>query len=90
VNPVEAQMLAYLESRLRGGTLGVAEAEIIKAVIPTDHPEFRFRPSYRHGLERLLRRLVINATDAPNGQRYYFIGHAPSAELRHWLSQLPV
>lgn len=79
---VESEMLAFIEGRLAEGRLSVPAAEIIDAVVPPDHPDWRYRPAYRHGLERLHRRLVINAIDAPDGTRHYFIGNYPSAELR--------
>ncbi|CAN5473543.1 hypothetical protein BH09PLA1_BH09PLA1_05720 [soil metagenome] len=78
---VESEMLAYIERRLADGRLSVPATEIINAVGPPDHPDWRYRPAYRHGLERLHRRLVINAVDAPDGTRHYFIGNYPSAEL---------
>ena len=52
------------------------------AVLPSEHPEFRYRPAYRHGLDRLERRNEINAINDLNGIRHYFIGPYPSAELR--------
>jgi hypothetical protein len=79
---VETEMLAYIKRCLESGRLSVPAAEIIDAVVPGEHPEWRFRPAYRYSLERLHRRLVINAIDAPDGTRHYFIGEYPSAELR--------
>jgi hypothetical protein len=79
---VESEMLAYLERCLAEGRHSVPAREIVDAVVPAEHPEWRHRPAYRHGLERLHRRLVINAVDAPDGTRHYFIGNYPSAELR--------
>lgn len=79
---VEAKMLEYIESRLKQGALSVSESEIMEAVVPPDHPEFHERPAYRYGLERLLRRHVVNAVDATDGTRHYFIGTHASAELR--------
>jgi hypothetical protein len=82
MGPVETKMLDYIERRLKEGVLSVPEVEIINAVVPLDHPEFRERPAYRHGLERMLRRHVINAVDAPDGTTHYFIGTHASADLR--------
>ena len=82
MGPVETKMLSYIENRLREGALSVPEAEIMSAVVPHEHPEYRNRPAYRHGLDRLLRRHVINAVDALGGTRHYFIGTHASAELR--------
>jgi hypothetical protein len=42
--PVEARMLAYIERRLEQGALSVTGIEIMDAVVPRDHPEFR-RPT---------------------------------------------
>jgi hypothetical protein len=50
-------------------------------VIPADHPEYRRRPAYRYGLQRLHVRCVINAIDDRNGRTHYFIGSYPSREL---------
>jgi hypothetical protein len=82
---VESKMLAYIKARLEEGTLAVPATEVMDAVVPPDHPEFRERPAYRHGLERLHRRKVINAVDDRDGQRHYFIGNYPSAALRESL-----
>ena len=79
---VESSILAYIRSRLTQGALSVSATEIMRAVVPPDHPEYQERPSYRFGLERLRRRKVINAVDALDGERHYFIGAYPSAELR--------
>lgn len=79
---VEAEMLAYIQRRLADGALSVTGAEVTEAVVPPGHPEFRYRPAYQRGLERLLRRNVINAVDAPDGSRHYFIGAFASPELR--------
>ncbi len=85
---VEAEMLAHIKSRLEAGTLSVSETEIMNAVIPQDHPEFRYRQAYKHGLERLHRRLVINAIDDATGTRHYYIGNYPSEALRKSLGLL--
>jgi len=82
---IESSMLAYIKRRLEEGALSVPGAEIMDAVVPPDHPEFRERPAYRHGLDRLLRRHVINAVDDRRGTRHYFIGTHVSAELRQSL-----
>jgi hypothetical protein len=79
---VEAEMLDYIKMRLNAGVLSVSKTEIMSAVIPQDHPEFRSRPAYMHGLERLRRRHVINAVDDVNGMTHYFIGNFASEALR--------
>lgn len=79
---VESEMVAYVERRLAEGCLSVSASEIVDAVVPRDHPDWRHRPAYRHGLDRLHRRLVLNAVDAADGTRHYFIGAYASAELR--------
>jgi len=78
-------MLAYIKRRLEEGALSVAGAEVLAVVVPPDHPEFRERPAFRHGLDRLLRRGVINGVDDRSGTRHYFIGTHASAELRQSL-----
>ena len=80
MGPVEANMLAYIQRRLEQGALSVTEREIMDAVVPHDHPEYRERPAYRYGLERLKRRLVINSIADKTGTLHYFIGN-PSAAL---------
>jgi hypothetical protein len=74
-------MLAYIERRLEQGALSVTESEIMDAIVPRDHPEFGWRPAYRYGLERLRRRLVINAVADQTRTLHYFIGDYPSAAL---------
>jgi hypothetical protein len=81
MGPVESNMLAYLRRRLEEGALSVTGAEIMDAVIPPDHPEYKERPAYRYGLERLLRRHVINAVADQTGTPHYFIGAYPSVAL---------
>ena len=51
------------------------------AVVPKDHPEYRNRPAYRYGLDRLLRRGVINYDHDWRGVRQFFIGNYASREL---------
>jgi len=85
---VESQMLEYLNARLDAGALAVAAEEILDAVVPREHPELREKPAYRYGLDRLLRRGVINAVDK-DGRRYYFIGNVPSLELLQMLELSP-
>ena len=82
---VESTMLAYIKRRLEEGAFSVTGAEIMNAVIPSDHPEFRERPAYRYGLERLRRRHVINAIADRAGTLHYFIGAYPTAALRRSL-----
>ena len=81
MGPVESKMLAYIERRLGEGVLSVTGAEIFDAVIPSDHPELRERPAYRYGLERLMRRHIINAVADQAGTLHYYIGNYPSAAL---------
>ena len=87
MGPVESNMLAYLRRRLEEGALSVTGAEIMDAVIPPDHSEYKERPAYRYGLERLLRRHVINALPDQTGTLHYFIGNYPSAALRRSLGE---
>lgn len=82
---VESDILAYIKRRLEAGALSVSEAEIMEAVVPPDNPEFRLRPAYRYGLDRLRRRRVINAIADPAGRLHYFIGDYPSVALRESL-----
>ena len=79
---VESQFLAYLKQRLEEGALSVPESEIMAAIVPADHPEYRFLPAYRYGLQRLRRRSIINAIPDREVTSHYFIGNFASAELR--------
>lgn len=82
---VESKMLAYIERRLEQGALSVSTAEIMEAVVPPEHPEFRYRPAYRHGLDRMMRRHVINAIDAPDGRVIISLVRMPPRScVRHW------
>jgi hypothetical protein len=74
-------MLAYIQRCLEQGELSVTEREIMDAVIPQDRPHLRVRPAYRYGLERLLRRHIINAVRDHSGTYRYYIGSYPSAAL---------
>ncbi len=84
MNPVEAEMLAYIQLRHSEGALSVPKAEVLGAVV-SSHPEFQRRAAYQHGLDRLERRCLINAVIDRHGARHYFIGNFPSAELRESL-----
>jgi len=59
-----------------------SESEIMIAVVPSDHLEFRERPGYRYGLQPLRRRHVINAVTDQSGMLHYFIGTHPPVALR--------
>ena len=82
---VERAMLAFIQARHDSGALSVTKDEVFAAVVPPNHPEFRFRPAYRYGLDRLRVRQVVNAVDDPLGVTHYFIGDYPTKELRHSL-----
>jgi hypothetical protein len=84
---VESRMVAYLRQRIDAGAMAVPGSEIMNAVIPTQNPEYRFRAAYRYGLERLLRRKVINGLNDPKGVTYYFFEHYPSSDLVEWISK---
>jgi hypothetical protein len=87
VGPVETKMVEYIKRRLGEGALSVSETEIMEAVIPADQPEFRLLPAYRYGLERLLRRRVINGVCDADGKSHFFIGNVASKELLQSLSK---
>ena len=82
MNEVESSIVAYLNRRLEEGALAVPASEIMEAVIPPDQPKLRYQPKYKYALERLLRRMVVNAVDAHDGTRHYYIGNCPSPALR--------
>jgi len=78
---VENEMLAYIQRKLTDGALSVTESEILDAVVPSAHPEYRSRPAYRYGLDRLRRRGLVNAIADQSGRLHYFIGPYASSEL---------
>jgi hypothetical protein len=79
---VESQILAYIQRRPMEGALSVPASEVMDAIIPAEHPEYRLRPAYRYGLERLRRRSVVNAIVDEKGVEHFFIGNFASDELR--------
>ena len=85
---VETKILDYVRRRHEQGVLGVTETEIMAAIIPADHPEYRLLPAYRYGIQRLRVRHRLNAASGvrEKGKLHYFIGDLPSEELRAFLS----
>jgi hypothetical protein len=83
VNPVEAAMLNFVKSRHEAGVLSVTAPEVLDALVPSGDPKLRYRPAYKYGLDRLLRRGVLNARETPDGVRHYFVGDSPSEALLH-------
>jgi hypothetical protein len=79
-------MLDFIRQRLAEGSLAVPEEQIMRAVVPGDHPEYRNRPAYRYGLDRLHRRRVVNCVRDSTGAIHYFIGSHASPQL---LESLP-
>ena len=82
MNVVETAIVDFIKRRHAEGALSASAADIMDAVVPHDQPKLRYKPSYKHALDRLVTRLVINFTTAPDGTMLYFIGSCPSAELR--------
>lgn len=74
-------MLAYIQRRMSDGALSVTEKEVLEAVVPRQHPEYRERPTYKYGLERLHRRKIVNVIRDKRGNAHYYIGNYPSEEL---------
>jgi hypothetical protein len=81
LGPAEKAMLDFIKQRLAEGALAVAEKEVMEAVTSKSDRRARCKPAYRYGLQRLLRRHVINAIDDRDGQRHYYIGNAPTAAM---------
>ena len=77
MNPVEAEMLTYIQRRIDEGAATVSEDEILAAVVPADHPEYRLRPAYRYGLTRLRRRRRLGAFPSRDGGMRYYISGFP-------------
>jgi hypothetical protein len=68
---VERLMMDAIPRLIAAGAKGVTEEQVLGAVIPTDHPECRSRPSYKHGFARLRRRGLLTAVwDEPEGWKY--------------------
>ena len=78
---IESILLEYLKRRLEEGRLSVSSDELTEGVL-REHPEFRHRAAFLHGLQRLSVRHVINGIDAPDGTCHYFIGSCPTPEIR--------
>jgi hypothetical protein len=87
---IETKMVNFIRQRIEQGVPGVTEAEIMAAIVPADHPEYRLRPAYRYGLNRLRVRGVVNAWSGARagGASHYYIGNSPSPELLEFLSQV--
>ena len=66
---------------MRSGAESVTEDEVLSRIVPAEHPEYRFRPSYRYGFDRLSRRGVIGWNYGDEGEkRYYLVKKSLSAE----------
>jgi hypothetical protein len=78
---VEAKFVECLQRCLDAGQLSLSSDELHAGVL-RDHPQFRNRAAFRHALQRLRVRHVINAISAPDGSSHYFIGSHASPELR--------
>lgn len=81
MNAIENKIVEYIKQKFEAGSLSVTASEILAAVVPAEHPEFQFKPSYNYALERLIRRNVINGVDTKDGVRHYFIGNFATSEL---------
>jgi hypothetical protein len=73
MNPVEAEMLAFIKRRLDEGATSLPASEILAAILPKDHPEYRLRPAYKYGLDRLRRRRRICAVVGRGGELRYYL-----------------
>src|SRR5688572_21756318 len=73
MNPVEAEMLDFIKQRLGEGATSVPASESLAAVVPKDHPEYRLRPAYKHGLDRLRRRRRVCAVVGRGGELRYYL-----------------
>jgi hypothetical protein len=70
-------MLAYVQRRIDEGAATIPEDEILAAVVPLDHQEYRLRPAYRYGLMRLRRRHLLGAFEGRDGVMRYYISGFP-------------
>jgi HEAT repeat protein len=71
LSDLEAKMMAFLWSRIDAGTTGATEREIIDAVVPADHPKYRYRPAYKYGVQRLHLRGWLTARSQEEGNWMY-------------------
>ena len=85
MNPVEAAMLDFIESRLASGDILVPEKDILNAVAPSRKD--RQKPAVRYGLGRLHRRHLINYLPDRDGRRYYYIGNAPTQAMWEYVGR---
>ncbi|MBV9123536.1 MAG: hypothetical protein JO112_09275 [Planctomycetes bacterium] len=67
---VEKEMMDAVWHLMDAGADSVTEEEILDAVVPREHPEYRFQAAYVYGVERLLRRNWLTPLRR-DGQRRY-------------------
>lgn len=68
---VEAEMMTAIWRMIDAGAAGVSKEEVLAVVVPPEHPEYRLRPAYAQGLERLSRRGWLNSFYDESGTLRY-------------------
>lgn len=84
---VEQEMVEFIRAQHQVGILSVTAEQVLSGLASAVEPEARLRPAYKYGLDRLLRRGVINAIETADGVQHYYIGDSPSQELRESLKR---
>lgn len=68
---IEAQIWKVLWAKMDSETSPVSAEELLSAVIPADHPEYRLLPAYKYAVERLARRGWLNGHQDTDGTIRY-------------------
>jgi hypothetical protein len=71
MDPVEAQILAFIKRRMAEGVESVTREEVLQEILPKDHPEWRYRAPYKGALDALYRRNKVYAMRAKDGEMRY-------------------
>jgi hypothetical protein len=68
---VERRMMEAIIRLIEAEAAGVTEEQVLSAVIPPEHPEYRLRPSYAYGFRRLAIRGLLSAVRDQSGGWVY-------------------
>ena len=71
MDPVEAQILAFIKRRMAQGADSVTREEVMQEILPKDHPDWRYRAPYKGALDALYRRNRVYAVRARDGEMRY-------------------
>lgn len=71
MEPVEKQILAFIKRRMEEGADSVTRDEVMREILPKDHPEWRYRAPYKGALDTLYRRNRVYAMRTKDGEMRY-------------------